>query len=444
MALHVAASGARPILQRRTSERAGTGERAGPAHPGPVARRLAVTLAGAALTACGGAAGDRSGDPGALTPIETPVALASPVTGGAGFPYLSRGNSGVWMSWLEPADSTHRLRIARLTGESWSEPATVAESSLFFVNWADFPSIIELSDGRLMAHWLQRSSAGKYSYDVLVKFSADGGATWGDAVRPHADGTPTEHGFVTLFEAGGGAAAMWLDGREHAVADGEMGAGQMTLRFARFDGEGRALPDELLDSRTCDCCQTDAAVTTSGPVVVYRDRSDTEVRDIAIVRWVDGQWTEPAHVHEDGWVIPGCPVNGPGVAARGDAVAVAWFTAANESPRVNAAFSTDGGASFGDPIRIDAGDPIGRVDVLMFEDGTALVIWLERGESATRVLARRVAADGRLSGETAIGESSAERASGFPRMTLDGDRVLFAWTVPGQPATIRVARTILD
>jgi hypothetical protein len=407
-----------------------------------IGRCLHAVVGVAAVAACGDAAGTRRGGE-ALAPLEAPVALAAPVIASGGFPFISRGPSGVWMSWLEPADTTHRLRFARLDGESWSAPMTIAESSLFFVNWADFPSIIELSDGRLMAHWLQRSSAEKYSYDVMVRFSPDLGSTWGEATRPHADGTPTEHGFVTLFEAGGSAAAMWLDGREHASVGGGPGAEQMTLRFARFDTAGRALPDERVDGRTCDCCQTDAAVTDAGPVVVYRDRSDTEVRDIAIVRWVDGIWTEPAHVYEDGWVIPGCPVNGPAVAARGAAVAVAWFTAAGDSPRVYAAFSSDSGARFGDPVRIDAGDPVGRVDVLMLEDGTALVSWLERGPAATRILTRRVAADGRTSEPTAVGESSADRASGFPRMALDGHRVVFAWTVPGPPASVRLAQAML-
>jgi hypothetical protein len=403
-------------------------------------RVFCVIVAGT-LTACADGTVGEAGRQ-ALAPIDTPVALASPVTGSGGFPFVSRGTRGVWMSWLETGDSTQRLRFAHLDGTTWSEPATIAESSLFFVNWADFPSIVELTDGRLMAHWLERSGPDRYSYDVLVKFSTDRGATWGEAIRPHADGTPTEHGFVTLFEASGHAAAMWLDGREHAAGGGPA-AERMTLRTARFDATGRALPDELVDDRTCDCCQTDAAVTAAGPVVVYRDRSETEVRDIAIVRFVDNEWTEPVHVHEDGWVIAGCPVNGPAVAASGERVAVAWFTAAGDSPRVQVAFSTDSGRTFGEPVRIDAGDPVGRVDVLPGEDGTAVVSWLERGDSTTRVLARRVGGDGRRSEPTVVGESSADRASGFPRMAADGDRIVFAWTVAGPPASIRIVESQL-
>jgi hypothetical protein len=106
---------------------------------------------------------------------------------------------------------------------------------------------------------------------------------------------------------------------------------------------------------------------------------------------------------------------------------------------VNIAFSSDAGASFGPPARIDLGNPIGRVDALMLDDGNALVTWLERGESATHVLARRVTPGGVLSTPTTIGESSDARPSGFPRMALAGDRVVYAWTVPGERARIQVA-----
>ena len=35
-----------------------------------------------------------------------------------------------------------------------------------------------------------------------------------------------------------------------------------------------------IDARVCDCCQTDAAMTSEGAVLIYRDRSDDEIRDL--------------------------------------------------------------------------------------------------------------------------------------------------------------------
>jgi len=64
-------------------------------------------------------------------------------------------------------------------------------------------------------------------------------------------------------------------------------------------------------------------------------------------RHVDGAWANPVATGAEGWEIEGCPVNGPAIAAAGDRVAVAWFTAAGDTPRVRFASSTDGAASFG-------------------------------------------------------------------------------------------------
>jgi hypothetical protein len=267
-------------------------------------------------------------------------------------------------------------------------------------------------------------------------------------VSPHRDSTETEHGFVSLFPAGNSAlGAVWLDGRNAAhAAPGPGGHGaeaDMTLRYTTISPDGTLGEEIVIDGRTCECCQTDAAIASAGPVVVYRDRSPDEVRDIYISRRVGGQWSPPAAVHADGWTIPGCPVNGPAVAAAGDRVAVAWFTEAGDTARVRLAFSPDGGASFDAPIRVDDGDPAGRVDLLLLDDGAALVSWLERSDTAS-IRVRHVTAGGALGPATTIAMTSAARSSGFPRMVRAGDRVIFAWTEPGEPSRIHVASSALS
>ena len=153
--------------------------------------------------------------------------------------------------------------------------------------------------------------------------------------------------------------------------------------------------DVLVDARVCDCCPTTAVRTSTGVVAAYRDRSEGEMRDISVARLVQGRWQSGGFVHADGWRIEGCPVNGPALASAGDLVALAWFTAANDVGRVSLAFSRDGGASFGAPIQIDDGRPLGRVDVEMLPDGSAVVLWLERRDGGGAVQARRVGPDGR-------------------------------------------------
>jgi hypothetical protein len=380
--------------------------------------------------------------------------ISSPAAPGSAEPNLTVGSGRrVYLSWIEPrADSTYAFKLAVREGDHWSAPRTIARNKNFFVNWADFPSVIALPDGRLAAHWLQRSGPGRYSYGVRVSQSSDGGVTWSPPVIPHRARVETEHGFASLWPAQGRLGVIWLDGRKYRPT-GQAAPNEMML-IATTVGPDNAVGTEAgVDDRVCDCCQTAAAIAAGGPVVVYRDRSNDEIRDIYVVRHVDGRWTTPRPVHADGWRIAACPVNGPAIAADGDRVVVAWFTAAHDTARVHVAFSDDGGNTFGGPTRVDNGSPAGRVDVVLQADGSALVSWLERtagpgaqggGGEGAEVRVRRVRSDGSLAQWATVARSTVTRASGFPQMvaTARGE-VFFAWTAPGNPSSVRIARAIV-
>ena len=395
-----------------------------------------------ALAAAFWAIASACADPSPVETRSTPAAL------GSGQPFLATDGEGVWMSWTEPASSGHRVAVSFFDGE-WSPPATVAEGDGFFVNWADFPSVNVFGD-RLVAHWLWRGGQGTYDYGVRIAWSDDDGATWSEPWTPHEDGTPTEHGFVSVFGTEEGVWAAWLDGRAMVEPAGPMSVRARTLPLPGPAGPVMAGPETVVDGRSCECCQTDAVVAGGIPVVAFRDRAEGEVRDIHVSRWVAAQgeaprWTASAPVHEDGWVIGGCPVNGPSMAARGDDVAVAWFTAPNGEVQVNVAFSGDAAASFGPPRRVDAGEPLGRVDVALLDDGSALVTWLERGGEGAAIMSRRVAPGGARGELRRLADTDAVRASGFPRIArFDRDRVMLAWTDAGGEGRVRVAVFGLD
>ncbi len=359
--------------------------------------------------------------------------LPSPAGPSSGQPNLAVARDGrVYLSWIEKlGGGRFSLRFAVKEKDAWSAPRVIAEGANWFVNWADFPSLIVLPDGSLAAHWLVKNGPGTFDYEVTIARSFDGGKTWGKPFVPHRDGKLAEHGFVSLFAArDGNLAAIWLDGREMKPGAGDHGHGdgEMTLRYVKIKRDGTLTDEAVLDARVCECCQTSAALTEAGPVVVYRDRSETETRDISIVRLVNGQWSQPRTVVPDNWQINGCPVNGPSVAAAGRRVAVAWFTAVNNQPRVKLAFSNDAGASFGAPVTIDDGNPAGRVEALLLDDGSALVCWLEKLPEGGAVRVRRVRPNGKLEAANTIAPSGAARSSGFPQMVRTGKTLVFAWT----------------
>jgi hypothetical protein len=359
------------------------------------------------------------------------VEFAAPA--GSLAPGLAVAGSGVVLSWLEPAgDGRFALRTAVRGAHGWSPAATVVEGDSLFVNWADVPSVQPRADGAWLAHWLHRAGPGTYAYHVHMAVSPDGGRSWGPAFTPHADRSETEHGFAALVPWTDGWAALWLDGRATAHD------GPMTLRFATIAPTGTPGPEVEVDPSVCDCCQTAVARTAAGLVAVYRDRADGEIRDIASRRFDGTAWSEPRMVSADGWHYPGCPVNGPQVDGRGDTVVVAWFTGADETPRVYAAFSTDGGRSWGARRRVDEGRPAGRVDVVWW--GTqALVSWIEETDEAGAVRVRLLELEGGALPAATVARTWASRASGFPRLVAVGDGVVAAWTQPGDSGGVRVA-----
>lgn len=373
------------------------------------------------------------------------VAIDNPAASGSRYPRLATATDGtIVMSWLAPAAGTgHELRYAYWDEGRFGASAVAATGEDWFVNWADFPSVVPGPDGLLAAHWLRRLPGNAYAYEVRLALSGDRGGHWSAPLTPHDDGTATEHGFVSLLPSDGGLIAAWLDGR-HTTAGhdhDETGAsgGAMTLRTQQFARDGRGAQAGVeLDARVCDCCQTSAAMAADGPVLVYRDRGTDEVRDIALVRRVHGEWQAPVRVHADRWHMPACPVNGPAVDANDSRVAVAWFTAA-DVPRVRLAFSHDGGASFDAPLEIAQGTPLGRVDVALLADGRAVVTWLDKGVEGAQVLVQPWTEHGASAPPRLVTASSGARSTGFPQLAVAGDRLLFAWTDDHDPTSVRTA-----
>ncbi len=245
--------------------------------------------------------------------------LTSPADSTSGEPYLfTDENEATYLSWVSRKGDTSVLYYSSLKDNNWSQPQAIASGSNWFVNWADYPTLA-LNNKVLIANYLVKSGANTYAYDVHIT-SSQNGVNWSNAKLLNEDHKQAEHGFVSIVPYGDNFFMSWLDGRNTAMEEheemnyGDDHHGAMSIRAAVVNTSGAKLKEWELDNRVCDCCQTSAAVTTNGPVVVYRDRSQEEVRDISIVRWMDGDWSQPKTIYADNWKINGCPVNGPRIA----------------------------------------------------------------------------------------------------------------------------------
>ena len=372
------------------------------------------------------------------------VVLEPPTSGIAQEPYLAVAGQSLLMSWMVPTASETLVQFARFNDVGWSKPVVVGRGKDIFVNWADFPTVAAFGDSGIALHWLRKAGRSSYGYHVELSLSNDLGRSWSDPIIPHSDRSDQQHGFVTMSGAADGALdLLWLDARAYGQTSLLASSDEMQMRANRIDAQGRLERDRPVDMKTCSCCQTSSARLADGSLIVaYRDRTDAEIRDISVVRQLDGAWADPVNVHHDGWEISGCPVNGPAVAAQGERVAVAWFTGADDVAAVKLAFSQDSGTSFKEPARIDLGEPLGRVDTLFLEDGSVLVTWLEwQGDDEVLLACRALDSRGCVARQV-LTRNSSDASMNFPRMARIGRDVYFAVTTPfnAHQSTVTVMR----
>ncbi|MGI9237537.1 MAG: hypothetical protein ACR2QZ_09080 [Woeseiaceae bacterium] len=381
---------------------------------------VAFIIAAASLASCSGGDPLQFGEP---RPMYLPAGsntMGSRLTVGS--------NGTAVLSWMQRTEKGATLRYSTLGDGEWHDAIDVVSDPDMFVNWADLPSVTPLDQQHWVAHWLSKSAAETYAYDVLFTQSSDGGQSWSDPVKPHTDGTPTEHGFVSLYGYGDSTALLWLDGRKTgADASDDPTTTGMTLRSAAVARDGGLSGEQLVDDLVCDCCQTDIAVSSDGPIAVYRNRTVEEIRDIYVTRFSDGQWEAGSPIADDGWKIAGCPVNGPAIDAMGDLVAIAWFSAANDKTIVRAAVSTNAGRTFKKPVEIASSRASGHVGIAVIDRTSVAVSWVEsdkRGTNAIRI--RSLTSGGVLGPAETVGRSTLLRI--YPQLARSEDRLILAWT----------------
>jgi hypothetical protein len=341
-------------------------------------------------------------------PAIEPREVASPAGAGAvGASLTVAPDGGCWLSWVEPGrDGVNTLRFSTLdrTANTWRAARAIAAAASITLSAADFPQLAIDGAGRALAVWTD-GRGGAWQSE-----SRDGGATWSrPAGWTRASDEVEKFSFTTL--ADGRILAAWLDGR------GRKAGGNTQQLYARIVGD--EIGDMLVDASVCDCCQTTLTAFPDGTALIaYRGRTAEEVRDIRVARFRGRSWDEPRPLNNDDWRITACPINGPRLASDGGRVAVAWFTAADNEPRVLASFSPDAGTRFLMPLRVDRGQPAGHADTLILHDGALLVTWTENDGS---VWLRRINPDFAANDPVALAPPGTVATRVVPRLALVRD-----------------------
>jgi len=337
------------------------------------------------------------------------------------------------LSWIETQkDESYTLKYSIRHGGQWSEPRTIAAHRQFFRQPAELPEVTSLSDGTLVAHWVEAPSEGSDAEFSYVSVSHDG-LKWSAPVMIHKDRSMVQHGLASIVASGDHETSIvWLEALKGEDAP-------VSLKRSVIDAQGKLIKEEILDSDVCACCPTSVVKTARGLLVAYRDHTPEDIRDISVVRFENGRWTAPKNINPDKWKLDACPTNAAAAAAKGDRVAIAWYTGAQEMPREQIVFSTDGGTTFSKPVLFSTGRSFGYTSIALDEQGGALVSWLEQGGDGARILVRQISAAGAPGPVIQVAQGS-RRNLGYPRILQTGNDTWIAWTSSATAAKVQTAR----
>jgi hypothetical protein len=351
--------------------------------------------------------------------------LATPAAAGSLGTALAQGPDGtVFLAWMEPAGARGvALKFATLDAyrKSWSEPRLIAQGPDLHADTADTPALAVQAAGRMLAVWpvvspiRDKGTARTDSGHLVWSRSDDAGVTW-SAPQPLSRESEVT-GFATVVPlADGRFLAAWLDGREKGTD-----RRQLLARIV-----GREGPDQLVDPTVREGCPLALVPFPDGSAsLAYRGRVEGGIRDHLIARFNDDRWDAPPPVGREGWQSDASPTNGPRLAADGPRMGAAWFTAADDEPRVLVSTSPDAGTLWTMAQRADLGHPVGRVDTLLLRDGSQYVLWLEdRGEDDSQppgIYLRRYNGFGGAMMPARLAPDGPAQVSGAPRLALVKD-----------------------
>ena len=369
--------------------------------------------------------------------------ISNPVNYGGEPNLFQVHDSMVIMSWVSYVnDTTDALLFSRLDNNVWDSPVEIARGHDWFVNWADFPSIISFdSTGtNLAAHWLQKSDEGTYDYDVMVSVSNDNGNSWSSPFTPHDDGIASEHGFVSMLPFSRDSSyIVWLDGRNTKTVIDSINntKGAMALWGGVFTSDGRMAWAKELDNRVCDCCQTDLVVGGNNTFALFRDRSFDEIRDISFATLSKTNRPEIHKAFSDNWLISGCPVNGPASISIDDKILVANYAAPDNNTRINLTLidTKTKETILLDSLKYDG--ILGRLDLAKNGDNI-LLSWIEEKDDFAYVMINSMSPENlKILKPEKVAKVSSSRASGFPRVIAYKDGFLVAWIDNQKVKTIK-------
>ncbi|WP_417428322.1 sialidase family protein [Halpernia sp.] len=178
---------------------------------------------------------------------------------------------------------------------------------------------------------------------TLLKFitSKDDGKTWSKPANVAISSAKiASQSFSGLARIGDGEiAAVWLDSNANPNLHTRV------VMFAKTNAQNTFDTPVQITTRTCECCRVAVSGNKNGQIIVaFRDLLDGNVRDISSSISNDNGKTfqEPIDFSKDGWIINGCPHNGPSISNHGSKNFATWYSGADDGAMHFAELDRDG------------------------------------------------------------------------------------------------------
>jgi hypothetical protein len=286
-----------------------------------------------------------------------------------------------------------------------------------------------------------KNEKDRYAADIFWVRSQDGGQTWTAPIKPYNANAriyDAQMNFTTLPD--NRLALVWTDSR-HVNHDEKETDNVKTSRYQMMgtvlSNDGQVGQEMTLDDDVCSCCSAYTHAAGQELMTVYRDHLKGEIRDISAVHWRNGNVLSKTPVHDDHWVINGCPSNGPTVDLTDEKALVSWFSAGSGKPKLQLGFA-DGTGAVKAPIVVDD-HAIGYGKAVLLDDGSALTAWRSNAGTEEELLVARISPQGQILSRSLIERGSFPRwPSNYIGLEKAGDKAFVAWTDPVKKA-VRLA-----
>lgn len=373
-----------------------------------------------------------------------PAAAAAPAQGAhhAATPYVGAAFAPDGTLWTVQLDEHARLVLQQSAdqGRSWLAARVLDTGADPIKSSGESPPGIVFGPNGVVIVSYAKPLERKYTGEIRMLRSTDGGAHFAAPVTLHQDRQQTSHAYAAMaFDAGGALHTVWIDGRDKAAATAAAAPtdpayrGVTLYRNVSRDGGATFGPDTRFAEHSCECCRIGMAAAPGGQLaLLWRQVSEPNIRDHAFTLLGGasaGTAAAPVvRASYDNWAVDACPHHGPALtmAAAGGYHAV-WFGVRDGLAQVR----------YG---RLDAsGAPLGAVQALpdsgaehadILASGKRLaIVWRSFDGQAMRLKAWISDDDGQHFRLRELASSTLD--TDYPRLFKHRDQLFVIWNTSG-------------